>query len=94
MLWTVHAVFCVSLCVGAVGVSLLLARYNLYDVCAPAAQAAPAQSDARGVNQRTLRVLNSGQVSLVASYAACSILRVLTQCGATLGIIETKTGER
>ena len=31
-----------------------------------------------GINQRTLEVLISGHVSLVASYAACSILRVLT----------------
>ena len=34
-----------------------------------------------------LGVLISGHVSLVASYAACSILRVLTQWGATLVII-------
>ena len=32
-------------------------------------------------------VLTSGRVALVASYAACSILRVLTQWGATLVII-------
>ena len=32
-------------------------------------------------------VLTSGRVVLVASYAACSILRVLTQWGATLVII-------
>ena len=32
-------------------------------------------------------MLTSGHVMLVASYAACSILRVLTQWGATLVII-------
>ena len=39
-----------------------------------------------GVNQRILGVLTSGHVCLVASYAASSILRVLTQWGATLVI--------
>ena len=33
------------------------------------------------------REITSGRVVLVASYAACSILRVLTQWGATLVII-------